>query len=76
MHAHIRRALSARLGAEGLKTRILYGGSVNATSAARILSLPDVGGALVGRASLDVDDFEAIVWSASPGGLALPAGGQ
>ena len=73
MHAHIRHELSARLGADGHDIRILYGGSVNAGNAAEILSLPDVGGVLVGRASLDADDFEAIVWSASKATLPIPA---
>ncbi len=76
MHAHIRRSLSARLGKDSHETRILYGGSVNVSNATEILALPNVGGALVGRASLLVNDFEAIVWSASTAALALPATGR
>jgi triosephosphate isomerase len=60
MHAHIRQCLTARLGAEGKRVRILYGGSVNPTNAREILALPDVGGALVGGESLKARDFEAI----------------
>jgi triosephosphate isomerase len=41
--------------------RILYGGSVNAANAAELLGQPDVDGALVGGASLDPDQFTAIV---------------
>ena len=41
--------------------RILYGGSVNAGNAAELLAQPDVDGALVGGASLDPDEFAAIV---------------
>ena len=60
MHAHIRECLVARLGAEGKKVRILYGGSVKPSNARGILALPEVGGALVGGASLKAADFEAI----------------
>jgi triosephosphate isomerase (TIM) len=45
--------------------RILYGGSVNAQNAAELLSQPDVDGALVGGASLDPDEFAAIVSAAA-----------
>jgi triosephosphate isomerase len=39
---------------------VLYGGSVKPGNAADLLSQPDVDGALVGGASLDVDSFAAI----------------
>ncbi|HET6551725.1 MAG TPA: triose-phosphate isomerase [Solirubrobacter sp.] len=48
----------------GSAVRVLYGGSVNADNAADILAQPDVDGALVGGASLDVADFAAIVEAA------------
>ena len=60
LHAHIRECLTARLGAEGKSVRILYGGSVKPSSARAILALPEVGGVLVGGASLKAADFEAI----------------
>jgi len=61
MHAHIRACLTGRLG-EGAKAMlILYGGSVNPGNAAEILSLPEVGGALVGGASLKAADFIKII---------------
>jgi len=44
--------------------RVLYGGSVKPDSAAELLALPDVDGALVGGASLDAADFAAIVEAA------------
>lgn len=44
--------------------RILYGGSVKADNAADLLSQPDIDGALVGGASLDIDSFSAIVKAA------------
>ncbi len=40
---------------------ILYGGSVKAANAADILSLNNVGGVLVGGASLNADEFNAII---------------
>ena len=60
MHTHIRQCLSGRLGAEGEEVRILYGGSVEPSNARKILALPEVGGALVGGASLQAADFEVI----------------
>ena len=60
MHAPIRDALVARFGAAGRGVRILYGGSVKPGNAAALLDLPEVGGALVGGASLKAEDFLAI----------------
>jgi triosephosphate isomerase len=44
--------------------RILYGGSVKPSNAKAILALPEVGGALVGGASLVAEDFLAIAAAA------------
>jgi triosephosphate isomerase (TIM) len=44
---------------------VLYGGSVKPDNAAELLAQPDVDGALVGGASLDVDSFAAICEAAS-----------
>jgi triosephosphate isomerase len=43
-----------------LDVPILYGGSVKPENAAELLAQPDVNGALVGGASLDVESFTAI----------------
>jgi triosephosphate isomerase (TIM) len=43
-----------------LDAPVLYGGSVKPDNAEALLSQPDVDGALVGGASLDVDSFKAI----------------
>ena len=61
MHAHIRACLTAKLGAVGTSMLILYGGSVNPGNATEILSLAEVGGALVGGASLKAADFLKII---------------
>lgn len=59
MHAHIRRALAARV-ASPEEMRILYGGSVKPSNAGELLGIGDVDGALVGGASLVAEDFWAI----------------
>ncbi|MFL6734671.1 MAG: triose-phosphate isomerase [Sphingomicrobium sp.] len=61
----LRDLLDRRYGAEAGRVRILYGGSVNATNAAEIFSVPLVDGALVGGASLKPADFLPIVQAAS-----------
>jgi triosephosphate isomerase len=61
MHAAIRARLAILLGEEGAKVRILYGGSVKASNAVELLSVPDVDGALVGGASLKAVDFVPII---------------
>jgi triosephosphate isomerase len=43
-----------------LDVPVLYGGSVKPENAAELLAQPDVDGALVGGASLDVDSFASI----------------
>ncbi len=60
MHAAIRAALVEQLGEAGAGLRILYGGSVKPGNAAGLLALPEVGGALVGGASLAAADLLAI----------------
>jgi triosephosphate isomerase len=65
MHMHIRKALVARLGEPGGAVRILYGGSVKPGNAATLLAAREVGGALVGGASLDAAAFLAVARAAS-----------
>jgi triosephosphate isomerase len=48
-----------------LPVTALYGGSVKPENAAELLSQPDVDGALVGGASLDVGSFTAICQAAT-----------
>ena len=50
-----------------LDVPILYGGSVKPENAAELLEQPDVDGALVGGASLDVESFALIVEAARRG---------
>lgn len=61
------RALVADLDRPGGDAvRVLYGGSLKPDNAAELLALPDVDGALVGGASLEVDSFAAILDAARP----------
>lgn len=56
VHSFIR----GQLGAAAEHTRILYGGSVNAATAADLFAQPDIDGGLVGGASLDAVAFSEI----------------
>ena len=61
----IRPALAELYGAETAQAiRVLYGGSVTAANAAEFFGQPDIDGALVGGASLKVDEFVAITQAA------------
>ncbi len=60
--AEIHAALGAVMGTN--RTQILYGGSVKPGNAAEILGTAGVDGALVGGASLKLEDFWAIVEAA------------
>jgi triosephosphate isomerase (TIM) len=60
-HAALREALIDCLGEDARAAPVLYGGSVKPDNAAEILCLPEVGGALVGGASLKAVDFLAII---------------
>jgi triosephosphate isomerase (TIM) len=64
MHAGIRAQLVASFGPAGKSVPILYGGSVNPDNAAAILAVPEVGGGLVGGASLIAAEFLAIAAAA------------
>jgi triosephosphate isomerase (TIM) len=60
-HAILRGCLVERLGDEiGPRIPILYGGSVKPSNADELLAAPEVGGLLVGGASLDPVDFVAL----------------
>lgn len=64
----IRQTLSELYGAEKAESvTIQYGGSMNATNAAELLSKENVDGGLIGGASLKAPDFAAIVKAASEG---------
>jgi triosephosphate isomerase len=63
---YIRPAIAELYGEEiAQAVRVLYGGSVTGANAAEFFSQPDIDGALVGGASLKVDDFAAITKAAA-----------
>lgn len=66
MHSSIRQKLIAFYGEEqGAAVRILYGGSVKPDNAAELLAAEEVGGALVGGASLTAESFLGIIIAAA-----------
>lgn len=64
VHRAVRAALADRLGEAARAAPILYGGSVKPSNATEILGTPEVGGALVGGASLKAGDFLGIIRAA------------
>ena len=60
IHEFIRNLLMKRFSGEGLRMRILYGGSVKPSNAAELMAVANVNGALIGGASLKATDFLAI----------------
>jgi len=61
VHRAIRATLVEMFGEAGKAPPILYGGSVKPSNAAEILHADEVGGALVGGASLKAEDFLGII---------------
>ena len=61
VHRAIRTTLIEMFGEAGGAVAILYGGSVKPSNAAEILHADEVGGALVGGASLKAADFLGII---------------
>jgi triosephosphate isomerase len=65
-HAGIRARLTSLFGAEAAaRCHVLYGGSVKPDNIADLLAQPDVDGALIGGASLDVASFGGMVLTAA-----------
>ena len=65
MHRAIRAKLVEIYGEAGAAIRILYGGSVKPDNAAELLAADEVGGALVGGASLTAESFVGIIAAAA-----------
>jgi len=55
VHRHIRQWMADVPDSDAL--RIIYGGSVTADNSAALLAMPDIDGALVGGAALNIDSF-------------------
>ena len=62
VHADLRSLIENSYNQEvGSGVRIQYGGSVKPSNAADLLAQPDIDGALVGGAALDVESFAGII---------------
>jgi triosephosphate isomerase len=67
VHAHIRTRLRQWFGADAAdRGRVIYGGSVKPDNIRELIAEPDVDGALVGGASLEVKSFAEIVVKSRP----------
>jgi triosephosphate isomerase len=60
VHQFIRKRIARRNAEAAAKVRIIYGGSVKAANAEELFAMPDVDGGLIGGASLNAAEFEAI----------------
>ena len=65
VHAFIRARLTQQNPGVAKGLRILYGGSVKGSNAKELFAQPDVDGGLIGGASLQAEDFLAIVRAAN-----------
>jgi triosephosphate isomerase (TIM) len=66
-HAHIRARLRQWFGGDAAeRCHVIYGGSVKPDNIRELIAEPDVDGALVGGASLDVRSFAEIVTRSRP----------
>ena len=64
VHAAIRAQLAQQNSEVAQGVRLLYGGSVKAANAVELFSMPDIDGGLIGGASLNADEFGAIIRAA------------
>ena len=65
VHRHIRKIVKEKFSADGIgPLTILYGGSVTSNNCEGLLQNPEIDGALVGGASLNIDSFCDIIRSA------------
>jgi triosephosphate isomerase len=64
VHKAIREHIAKSDEVVSEKVRIIYGGSVKASTSSDLFAMPDIDGALVGGASLKVEEFIGIVKSA------------
>jgi len=66
VHLFIRTLIGELYGEPAFRlVRIQYGGSVKPSNAAELFAMPNIDGGLIGGASLNADDFVAIVQAAS-----------
>jgi triosephosphate isomerase len=66
VHAFIRGRIGREDASVAERVQVLYGGSVKAANAAKLFSMKDIDGGLIGGASLDASEFTAICQAARP----------
>jgi triosephosphate isomerase (TIM) len=64
VHSYLRKRIAAEDAEVAGNLRLLYGGSVKAANAAELFAMPDIDGGLIGGASLDATEFNAICTAA------------
>lgn len=64
VHEFVRKHIATQDSEIAKKVQILYGGSVKASNSEELFAMPDIDGALVGGASLIVEEFVGIIKSA------------
>src|SRR5690606_6605583 len=57
MHSFIRNRIAEQDSDAAARLRILYGGSVKPSNASQLFAMPDIDGGLIGKCSLDADEF-------------------
>jgi triosephosphate isomerase len=62
VHGQLRRLALGSI-VDGAAARLLYGGSEKASNAKELMAIPEVNGALVGGASLKLEEFTGIIQS-------------
>ena len=60
VHSYLRKRIMSEDAEVAGNLRLLYGGSVKAANAAELFAMPDIDGGLIGGASLDATEFNAI----------------
>ena len=65
MHEFIRNKIAGYDQAAAKSVRIIYGGSVNPVNASKLMVMQDIDGGLIGRCSLDANEFEKICLAAA-----------
>ena len=65
MHEFIRNKIAGYDQAAAQSVRIIYGGSVNPVNASKLMVMQDIDGGLIGRCSLDANEFEKICLAAA-----------
>jgi len=64
MHQFIRNKISALNADAANRLKILYGGSVNSQNAVQLFEVSNIDGGLIGRCSLNTQEFEGICQAA------------